>query len=447
MLSAIGLIVSLGLLIYLTMRGINIIVAGIICSVVVAVTGGLNLETAMAKYYMDGFTGYFASWFLIFLLGAVFGKVMQDTKAADSIADWVSRRMGPGRAVFAVVAACAIMTYGGVSLFVVGFSVYPIAVSLFKKANLPHRFIPAALVFGSVSFTMTSPGSPEIQNLIPTKFFHTTPTGGGAIGFIIGFLILIAGGFWLGYMVKKAVAKGEGFDWSLSSSKESLEEVSAAGEKANVEDTGEKTPLPNPFLSILPLIMVIIILNITAQWLSSTSAAMVSLLLGILLTWVLNLKFVPHYWPSLASGSQNALVAAANTCAVVGFGSVAAKVPAFQSIVDSLVDIPGPPLVGLAIGISLICAITGSASGGLGIALPILAPIYLAKGLDPGAMHRISTLASGGLDSLPHNGYIVTTIRTICGETHKRSYKPVFYLSVALPTAALILAVILYSIF
>ena len=149
----IGLICALGLLIFLTMRGVNIIIAALLCSIVVAITGGLNVETALMKYYMTGFTGYFKSWFLIFLLGAIFGKVMQNTGAADSIANWVKSTLGPSKAVLAVVAAAAIMTYGGISLFVVGFSVYPIALSVFKVANYPHRFIPAALVFGSISFT------------------------------------------------------------------------------------------------------------------------------------------------------------------------------------------------------------------------------------------------------------------------------------------------------
>ncbi|WP_085524254.1 GntP family permease [Tuberibacillus sp. Marseille-P3662] len=441
MLGLIGLFIALALLIYLTMRGINIIIAAIICSVIIAIAGGMNLEKAMTGYYMTGFTDYFASWFLIFLLGAVFGKVMQDTGAADSIANWVSRKMGPQKAVFAVVAACAIMTYGGVSLFVVGFSVYPIAVSLFRRANLPHRFIPAALVFGSISFTMTAPGSPEIQNLIPTEHFNTEPTAGGWIGFLMAFVIMIVGGMWLGRMVKKAVDNGEGFSPPSA-------EVAATAESVDEEPSDQEGhSLPNAFNAILPLIAVIVILNLLAQWLSSSSAALVSLTAGVLLTWGLNFKFVQEYWGSLASGAQNALVAAANTCAVVGFGSVASHMSAFQSVVDSLMNIPGPPLLGLAIAVTIICGLTGSASGGLGIALPILAPIYLAKGLDPGAMHRISSLASGGLDSLPHNGYVVTTIRAISGETHKRSYKPILFLSVLLPMAALLLAVLLYSIF
>jgi H+/gluconate symporter-like permease len=150
MLGMIGLIGSLALLMFLTMRGVNIIIGAIISAVVVAISGGINLEVALTEHYMTGFTGYFANWFLIFLLGAIFGKIMEGTKAADSIAKWVTDKLGHSRAVFAVVAAAAIMTYGGVSLFVVGFSVYPIAVSLFRRANLPHRFIPAALVFGSI---------------------------------------------------------------------------------------------------------------------------------------------------------------------------------------------------------------------------------------------------------------------------------------------------------
>jgi H+/gluconate symporter-like permease len=444
MLSMIGLFVALGLLIYLTMKGINIIIAALLCSIVLALTGGIDLNTAMTGFYMDGFTSYFANWFLIFLLGAIFGKVMQDTKSAESIADWVSRTMGSQWAVFAVVGACAIMTFGGVSLFVVGFTVYPIAVSLFKLANYPHRFIPAALVFGSISFTMTSPGSPEIQNLIPTEFFGTTPTAGGWVGVVTGMFIATIGGFWLRYLVRKAIAQGEQFELPRSSpfysSEKVMDEIAATTEKASKE-------LPNAFFAILPLAIVILVLNVLSFVMAPKTAALVALVLGILSVWIFNFKFVQEYWQSLATGAQNSLVAIANTCAVVGFGSVAAQVSAFDSFINALVNISGPPLLGLAIGVTIICGLTGSASGGLGIALPLLAPIYLAKGIDPGSMHRVSALASGGLDSLPHNGYVVTTVRAICGETHKRAYLPILCVSVIVPTIALVLAIALYSMF
>lgn len=442
----IGLLASLVLLIYLTMKGINIIIAAILSSILVALTGGLNLETALTENYMTGFTDYFASWFLVFLLGAIFGKIMQETKSAESIAQWVKRTVGAKRAVFAVVAAAAIMTYGGVSLFVVGFAVYPIAVSLFRTANLPHRFIPAALVFGSISFTMTSPGSPEIQNIIPTEFFGTTPTAGGIIGVICAFIIMIAGGLWLSSMVKKAVKNGEDFSppYILSSQGE---REAAAATAAETKESTSRQQLPNVILALLPLIMVIVLLNVLAQFMNPTTALLIALTVGILQSCITMKKFLEAFWSSLATGAQNALIALANTCAVVGFGSVAAQVSAFDSVVNGLVNMPGPPLLGLAVGVTLICGITGSASGGLGIALPILAPIYMSQGLDPGAMHRVSALASGGIDSLPHNGYVVTTIRVICGESHKRAYMPIFILSVVVPTLVMLLAVLLYSIF
>ncbi|ASV68193.1 MULTISPECIES: GntP family permease [Cytobacillus] len=445
MLGMLGLILGLVLLMFLTLRGINIIIAAILSSIVVAITGGLNLETALAGYYMDGFTNYFASWFLIFLLGAIFGKIMHETGAAESIAQWIKRTLGAKRAVFAVVAAAAIMTYGGVSLFVVGFAVYPIAVSLFRAANLPHRFIPAALVFGSISFTMTAPGSPEIQNLIPTEFFGTTPTAGGWVGVLMALLVMITGGLLLSKFVQNAVKRGETFSLPGNRAKE---EVSAGlAEKTEGELLVEEKTLPHIVFSILPLVCVIVMLNIIAQFASSTAAALISLTAGIVLACLTMYKFLAQFWNALAKGAQDALVAVANTCAVVGFGSVAAQVSAFDTVVDGLVSLPGPPILGLAVAVTLICGITGSASGGLGIALPILAPIYLAQGVDPGAMHRVATLASGGLDSMPHNGYVVTTVRAICGETHKRAYWPIFWLSVVIPTIAMLLAVVLYSIF
>src|SRR5699024_3804140 len=244
------------------------------------------------------------------------------------------------------------------------------------------------------------------------------------------------GGLWLGRMVRKATDQGETFS-----------PPNAALLNDPKKNENRKEDLPNVILSVLPLIVVIIMLNILGQFINPTTALLIALTIGILLVCVFMYRFLKEFWESLAQGAQNALVALANTCAVVGFGSVAAQVPSFDRMVEALVNIPGPPLLGLAIGVTIVCGITGPAAGGLGIALPILAPIYLSQGLDPGAMHRVSALASGGIDSLPHNGYVVTTVRTICGETHKRAYAPIFMVSVVVPTIVMFLAVVLYSVF
>lgn len=441
------LVIALGLLMFMTMRGINIIVSAILASSFVALTAGQNLAKVLTETYMKGFTGFFASWFILFLLGAIFGKVMADTGAADSIASALMKYLGEKWAVLATVFTCAIMTYGGVSLFVVGFSVYPLALSLFREANLPRRFIPAAIILGSVSFTMTMPGSPEIQNLIPTKFFHTTPWAGGLIGMIVAIGIAVAGCMYLLKAVKKAVVRGEHFE-EFASDLHDLTTNAQYEMAATTVPTTKKTE-PNFVIALIPLVVVIVSLAVLTNGykIDSTIGAIYSMIAGIVVAWLLMLKFIRQFWGSLAEGASESIVAISNTCAVVGFGSVVANTEGFKQVVYAVTHIPGPPLLGLGIAVTLIAGVTGSASGGLGIALPILAPIYTKLGLDPGAMHRISALASGGLDAMPHNGYVVTLIRSIAKDTHKRAYWPLAVVSVVITTIGMLIAIILFSIF
>ena len=356
---------------------------------------------------------------------------MDDSGAALAIANKSKAVLGPQRAIMAVVGAGAILTYGGVSVFVVGFTLYPIAFELFRSANIAHRFIPAAIIFGSISFTMVSPGSPEIQNLIPTTYFGTTATAGGIIGVLMALLIMLAGGYALKYMANRAAANGEEFD---------LPE--GYGEAAV-----SKESLVSFISAIVPLVVLVGGFNFLSHYISVIEALLAAMVSSLLIGYVLFRKTIESPGKMISEGSENALIAISNTCAVVGFGAVAAKSPAFANIVAFLTDMPGLEYAGLAVAVTVIAGITGSASGGLGIALPILAPIYQGMGLDNGAMHRISAIASGGLDSLPHNGYVVTTIRAICKETHQRAYPAAFVVSVLIPLPVLAIAVVLYSIF
>lgn len=445
------LLVALLLLTWMTLRGINIIIGAIIASSFVAITAGQNLAKVLTETYMKGFTGFFASWFILFLLGAIFGKVMADTGAADAIANALMKYLGKKWAILATVFTCAIMTYGGVSLFVVGFSVYPIAESLFREANLPRRFIPAAIVLGSVSFTMTMPGSPEIQNLIPSKFFHTTPWAGGVIGMLCAVGIAVAGCIYLLRAVKKAVARGEHFEEhpsALPAMTAAHGEMAAAAEAVTVPQSQAHAKLPNFILALIPLLVVVVSLAVLTNGyhVDSTIAAVYSMVSGIVIAWLLMFGFIREFWGSLAEGASESIVAISNTCAVVGFGSVVAMTEGFKQLVFAVTHIPGPPLLGLGIGVTIIAGVTGSASGGLGIALPILAPIYTKLGIDPSAMHRVSALASGGLDAMPHNGYVVTLIRSIAKDTHKRAYWPLFVVAGIFTTIAMIIAIILFSI-
>ena len=443
--SFVGLLAGLVLLIYLTIRGVHLLIAAPLASLVIAITGGLPLfdqlaSEGQASYvgaYMDGFVSFFKSWFFMFLLGAIFGKAMENSRSADSIAQWIIRRIGIQHAALAIVVACAVLTYGGVSVFIVAFSVYAMALSLFKEANLPRRFIPAVIAFGSVTFTMTSAGSPEIQNWIPIKYLGTDPYAGWQISIVVSGLMACAGYYWMRHMLNRAVLAGEHFEHR----KDDLN-----------PDANGAVDMPNPIICLIPLFVVLGCSFLLHEYLG-TSALIVALMGGVSALYILQYRYFTSLGQPFTEGATGALIATANTCAVVGFGAVAKVTPAFSEVVAVITNLPGGGLVGAAIAISVICGLTGSASGGQTIALPLLGPLYIgpdadpAQKVDPEALHRVVSIASGGLDSLPHNGYVVTLIRSICGETHKDAYLPLAKLTVVIPIVGAVVAIVLFSIF
>ena len=436
MLSLFGLLLGLALLVYLTIRGVELLIAAPLCALLVALTSGFALfpqlaapgAPAFSSAYMTGFVGFVQTWFFMFLLGSLFGKVMEASGAADAVAEWIVERLGERHAVLAVVTACAVLTYGGVSLFVVAFSVYPMALSLFRVADLPRRFIPAALAFGSVTFTMTSAGSPEIQNWIPIKYLGTTPYAAAEVSLVVAAAMAIGGYLWLRRMINRAVAAGERFE--------------ARTDDPAVEDR----ELPALWRGALPLLVVLVVSFVWHDSLKE-SALILSLGLGVVTAMLLNLRqLAGRYSGVAAGGALGALVAIANTAAVVGFGSVAKLTAGFQSAVDAMTSLPGEPLIGAAVAVSVIAGLTGSASGGQSIALPLIAPHYIDMGVEPESLHRVVAISSGALDSLPHNGYVVTTLRGICKETYAAAYPAVGALTVIVPALGTGLAVLLLGL-
>lgn len=431
MLSISGLILGLVLLIWLTMRGVNLFILAPICGLLVAFSNQLPFWQATGNQdfvhaYMTGFSGFIASWYLMFLLGSLFGKLMEHTGAADAVAQWIVNRLGKAHAVGAVVLACAVLTYGGVSVFVVAFSAYPMALSLFKESNLPRRFIPAALGLGSVTFTMTSAGSPEIQNWIPIQYLHTTPYAGWEVSILVAVLMACAGYWWLRRMIARAIHNGEHF------------QSRAADPCSTARD------LPSPWLALTPLLVVLLLSNLLHHQLQQ-GALIVALAAGVVVLYLLNRRYLTSLDQAVNEGVLGSLLAIGNTAAVVGFGSVAKLTPAFADIVQTLTHLPGPELFGAAIAVSTIAGLTGSASGGQAIALPEIAPTYLERGVDPAELHRVVAISSGALDSLPHNGYVVTTIRAICGEKHEDAYWPVAAVTVVVPLLGTFLAILLFQ--
>ncbi len=423
-----GIILGLVLLMFLAYRGYSILWVAPVCALVVGFTGGLDLLTMYKDTYMSGLAGYVKSWFPVFMLGAIFGHLMDYTGAAKSIAIWLTKMIGPKRAILGVVVGCAVLTYGGISLFVVVFAMYPLALELYREANISRKLIPGAIALGSFTFTMTAlPGTPQIQNIIPTNYYGTTPMAAPIMGLVAAALMLILGMMWMTYREKKLSAAGEVF---------------VAPEKKGAVEA-DFTNLPNPLLSFLPLLTVIGTMNFL-KW-----DIIIALLSGIVLSMVISFNKAKGFTKAISNGAVGSITAILNTAGAVGFGTVVKAVPGFATLTALLLNVPGTPLISEAIAVNLLAGATGSASGGMSIALEALGEKYLAiaqqAGIDPAAFHRVASLSSGGLDTLPHNGAVLTLL-TVTGMTHKDSYIDICMTSLVIPILASIPAILLGSL-
>lgn len=412
----IGIVLGLAVLVFLAYKGYNIIWVAPVAALVVALTGGLNLYTAYTEVYMQGLVDFVFKWFPTFLFGAMFGKMMEVTGAAKAVASKLAGLIGSQRAILAVVIACAVLTYGGVSLFVVVFAIYPLALELFHQANIPKKLIPGAIALGAFTFTMTAlPGSPQLNNLIATQYLNTTTMAAPILGFTAAIIIFVLGYLWLTYREKKLRANGEVFK---------------AEEGELKEDTKTES---NWLFGILPLISVIITLNVL-KW-----PAVLAIGTGILLTAILHINQFKKFAGALNKGGEGAVMAILNTAAAVGFGSVVKMVPGFAVMTAALLGMGGSPLLSEAVAITLLAGATGSSSGGMTIALEALATKYLEvaqqMNINPEAFHRIATVASGGLDTLPHCGAVITLL-AVCKLTHKDSYLDIGVVCCVIPLIA-----------
>ena len=383
---------------------------------------------------------------------------MDDSGSARAISQFIVARLGEQRAILAIVLSCAILTYGGVSLFVVAFAVYPIAAALFRASGTPKRFIPAAIALGSFTFTMTAlPGTPAIQNSIPMPFFGTTPFAAPVLG-TIGGLIMLAGGMgWLNRRAKRAINTGEGYGDHLDGIKE--KEI-------------DQTTL-SFFLAIIPIVLVIagnlifskfLIPSWNADYLREAKYGGIELkavngIWSIICSLVIaNLFLIVVHWnrwrdikESVNRGTMDSLLPIFNTASEVGYGKVIASLAAFAIVKNFVVNIsPGNPLISEAVSVTTLAGITGSASGGLSIALETLGETYLKMavdiGISPELLHRVASMAAGAFDTLPHNGAVITLL-AITKLTHRKSYLDIFMVAVVVPAIATITVIVLGSLF
>jgi H+/gluconate symporter-like permease len=460
MLGIVGILVSLALLIGLAYRGWNVILIAPLCALVslAFASGNAPLLATYTQVFLPALGGYLIKFFPLFLLGAVFGKLMEDSGSARAIAHGIVTWTGSRRAMLAIVLACAILTYGGVSLFVVAFAVYPIAVQMFRDGNLPKRLIPATIGLGAFTFTMTAlPGTPAIQNAIPMPFFGTTLYAAPGLGAIAAAIMLGAGLFWLGRRAASANAAGEGYG-------------SAADDRAAPATPQAAMP---PFAIAIAPVLVVLVLNfvltnyvipamdtsflaearygkVALSAVSGIWAIVGAMAIACVLVVVLNRTRLANVRETMNQGTLGSMLPALNVASEVGYGAVIAGLAAFGTVRESLQSLSSDPVISLAIIVNVLAGITGSASGGLSIALQAMATEYLqqaqALNISPQILARVASLSSGGFDVLPHNGAVITLL-AICGLTHKQSYFDIFMVCALFPVLATVAVIVLNAMF
>ena len=454
---------------YFAYRGINVLVLAPLMALLAVVFGG-GFDSLLPTYtqiFMKELGSYLTKFFPLFLLGAIFGKLMDDSGSARSIAHWTVGKVGRQRAILAIVLSCALLTYGGVSLFVVAFAVYPIGTALFREVGMPKRFIPGAIALGSFTFTMTAlPGTPAIQNAIPAPFFGTNAFAAPGLGTIGGLVMLVGGVLWLQNRARRAMAGGEGYG--------SHDDAAPGNQvaQADAKEQAQAQSSPSFFIAVLPILLVIgfnalftygvfprsSFAQLAEPKFGATQLSAVAGLWSIIVALVLAIAFiiVAHWrrWQNLMesvnTGTLGSLLPIFNTASEVGYGNVIASLPAFLVVRNAVLGVSDNPLVSEGVAVGSLAGITGSASGGMGIALSTLGDHYLAlanaSGISPELLHRVAVMASGSFDSLPHNGAVITLL-SICKLTHKQSYFDIFMVSVVIPVGALVAVIALGTVF
>jgi H+/gluconate symporter-like permease len=476
-----GILLGLGVLVWLSFRGWSVLVLAPAAGLIAAAAAGEPLLAHWTQTFMGSAAGFLASFFPLFLLGALFGKLMEDSGSVGAIAKFMTEKLGPQRAILAVVLAGALVTYGGVSLFVAFFVLGPMAQALFRAGNIPGRLMPAAIALGTSTFTMTAlPGTPAIQNAIPMPFFGTTAFAAPGLGVIAAAIMLAFGLWWLGRAEAVARRKGEGYGDAAVAADAAADDP-LVRERATTASAFDPTEVhrgrvsdvaPGVLVAILPLVVVVLVNLVMslavlpridtsfladARWggisLSSVSgvwSVVVALASAIVVLVLLNRKRLSSLRETVDAGANASVLPVLAVASLVGFGAVVAAMPAFEMVRDWVLSIGGGPLVSLAVSTNILAALTGSASGGLTIALDALGGTYLQlaaeRGIDPALLHRVAVIGAGTLDSLPHNGAVVTLL-AVCGSTHGKSYFDIVMAGIVGPIVALVAVIVLGSAF
>ena len=429
MIQIIGLFLGIGILIYFAYRGVGALPLTLLAGLAVIITNQMNLWQSFSEFYMKGYVGFLNSYFFIFASSALYAKIMEDSGAAIAIGykfiDWFGKK----RAVLIVFLATAVLTYGGISVFVVIFAITPIIMLLFKEANLPRRLAMGPLLAGAATFTMTTlPGSPQLPNVIPTRFLGTNMVAAPILSLFAAVVMFVTCYLYLKWEERRLVALGETFTYP-------------AGVDPTIYEVN-RDELPPAALSFIPLITLItVIVGLKSIITNSTALVVFAMLTASAVALLLNWNRIKDKKETFNKGLGGAILAIASPCAVVAFGTLVQNTPAFTNIIQWLLNLNMNAFIMGPLATAIISGITGSSSGGLTITLQTLSDQLMASGANMSIVHRLMAIAAGSLDTLPHSSGLFLMFG-ILGLTHKESYRFVFVTTVLIPALVCVLLVV-----
>ena len=434
MFGIIGILVSLVILIYIVYKGVGVLPASLLCSVLILLSNKINPWDGMVQAYMGGFTAFATGFLFIFILGSMFGQAMNDSGAARALSLKITQISGSKWAIGILMLTTLILTYGGINAFVVIFTVLPIAKPIFYEAHLPKRIMTAAIMAGGNIACSVIPGTPSVQNIIPTTFLGTNLFAAPALGIFLAVFLFISCWFYLEWETKRCTAAGTIAESEYITEKEAKGAV-------------DEKDLPPWYFGAIPMIILIGVLFISQRYITPTYAVCIASILGTLAVYAMNWKRIANKINTLNAGLTNGIIPLINACGIIAFGAVVQNTPAFQELIGYVISINLNPLVTTFIAVNILAGVSGSGSGGLRIFMESMSQQLLATGVNANALHRVSTIACIGLDSLPHNISAVSVF-SVVGVSYKEAYKNYFVVTGILPIIAgvisLFLAMLLY---
>ncbi|MEG2214338.1 MAG: hypothetical protein RRY09_01880 [Oscillospiraceae bacterium] len=396
-----GVLIAFAVMIVLVYRKVPLALAGVIAGVVMCLLSGLDVLGTMKGDFMMAAANFVKSWFLLFLLCAIYAAAMDASGAAYSLGKWLAKLLGAKYALWGVSLAAFVLTYGGISCFVIVFAMYPIALVMFKEADISRNLIPAAIGAGAFLAPNVMIGSPAICNIIPTEALGTTPMAAPMVSIICSIVLYVSANIYVILRNKSNHKRGIGFV--------PTEKIIKTMEESESRQT------VHPLLASLPLFVIILTLNVLKF------DVLIAVVCGIVAAYALFWKRIDDKLGTFITGTQTGINSVMTVAPAVGLGSVVKATAIYGRMIDLVTNMSGSPLISWAIASAALSCITSSGSGAEAILNATLAPTYLSMGMNPEILHRITTTAILGTGNTPWNGTMCVTMAA-CDLTHKEAY-------------------------